>query len=95
MTLRGSYLTINESMITSGFLQVQFLASAIGMSIQQHVEYHYDDIYRLLLTPCQPCVHSNHTIHIMWVKFSAKSTTLNHICPLIPVDSVSCKSSLS
>lgn len=94
MTLCSSCLTFKES-ITSGFLQVQFLASVIGMSIQQHVEFHYDDMYRLLLTPCQPCFYSNQTIHIMWVKFSARSTTLNHICPLVPMDSTSRKNSLS
>lgn len=71
-----------------GFLQVQFLSSAIGISIQQHVEFHYDDMYRLRLTPVCGVKHT--TIHIMWVKFSPSSTTLDHICPLIPMDSASC-----
>ena len=26
-----------------GFRQVQFLSSAIGISIQQHIEFHYDE----------------------------------------------------
>ena len=71
-----------------GFLQVQFLSSAIGISIQQHVEFHYDDMYRLRLTPVCGVKHT--TIHIMWVKFSPSSNTLDHICPLVPMDSASC-----
>ena len=70
---------------------MQFLASAIGKSIQQHVEFHYayDDMFQLLLTPI--CgVKSSETIHIMWVKFSPMSASLNHICPLIPMDPASC-----
>lgn len=59
------------------------------MSIQQHVEFHYDDMYRLRLTPI--CGDNHTTIHIMWVKFSPSSNNnLDHICPLIPMDSASC-----
>ena len=63
------------------------ISSAIGISIQQHVEFHYNDMYRLRST--NVCGVKHTTIHIMWVKFSP-STTLDHICPLIPMDSASC-----
>ena len=69
-----------------GLLQRQYLASAIGLSIQQHVEFHDDDLYELLLEPCPPISSQSPSVHIMWVQSTTKSTSLDRICPLIPVD---------
>ena len=70
---------------------MQFLASAIGKCIQQHVEFHYanDNMLQLLLTPISG-VKSSETIHIMWVKFTPTSSSMDHICPLVPMDPAAC-----
>lgn len=70
---------------------MQFLASAIGKCIQQHVEFHYANDYmlQLLLTPISGII-SSETIHIMWVKFTSTSSSMDHICPLVPMDPASC-----
>ena len=37
----------------TGYLQIQFLASALGLSIKQHSQFDYDDLYQ---DPCSDTV---------------------------------------
>ena len=75
----------------TGYLQVQFLSSAIGCRIQQHSQFKYDDLYQLIMEPCcEPnCKEGSSTVHIIWVQFSEESLAMNHICPLIPQEEMS------
>ena len=64
----------------TGLLQVQFLAGATGIPIQQHCEENLEE-YKLQLFPC--CNQRSPTpIHIMWVRMDAESE-LNHIVPVV------------
>lgn len=76
------------SLIVLGMLQIQFLAGAVGVAIQQHVEE--DDqasLSKLTLFPC--CFSDDVTIiHIMWVKMTRQSRDMNHIVPLLPEGTV-------
>ena len=74
-------------MINVGILQVDFLAGAIGLAIQQHSEEEYDSIYKFMYHPC--CFHQKDfsVVNIMWVRFEQfgqRSEIMNHIIPLIP-----------
>lgn len=73
-----------------GYLQIQFLSSAIGFRIQQHAQFQYDDFYQLMLEPCVlHCKKETSTLHIMWMQFNEESSSMNHICPLIPQEAIS------
>jgi len=76
-------------LLNTGYLQIQYLSSTIGTSIQQHAQFSYDDFYQLTLVPICCDSEQKSKIHIMWVKFKDDSISMNHICPLVPEKCVS------
>ncbi len=85
--------TANYFAIKIGYLQIQFLASALGIYVHQHAEFSYDNFYQLTVEPCFGSGKEIHC-HIMWIRCKAESSMMNHIVPLFPGDTVSapCKS---
>ena len=79
--------SLKSSILFLGMLQIQFLAGAVGVAIQQHSEDDDDEelsLSQLTLFPCCLSEASASVIHIMWVRMTRGSKELNHIVPLLP-----------
>jgi hypothetical protein len=65
-------------------IQIQLLAGAMGISIQQHSEEEEEaSLSQICVFPC--CFSGAvDVIHIMWVKMNSTSRDRNHIIPLLP-----------